>query len=627
MSAGGWFGRYLRVDAGTGEAEAVPLDPAALRAVIGGSGLGALLLLRETPARFDPLGPEAALVFAFGPLGGTPLTTSAKLAIVAKSPLTQRFNDALTSSDLAISGKRTGFDAIVIKGRAREPSVLLVEDDRARLVPCPDLWGSARSLPEVEAELGKRHPGFDFAVAGVAGERGVRFAGLGNGGRHAGRGGLGAVLGSKRLKAVGVRGTARVSIADPAQAIAIARDLARRSLGPATEKYRELGTVANLAAFNRLAVLPTRNFQASTFEDARAIEGEELKAVRERGRGSCASCTIGCEHFFEIAPVSTMGLRPAEPGSAPYPAQGTVKMEYENVFALGPLCGVRDPSVVLAASRLCDALGVDTISTGGTIAFAMECAERGLFPPGPLADEARDLRFGDGDRLLALVDAIAHRRGALGDLLAEGSRRAAEVIGGPAPSFAPHVKGLEIPGYEPRALQTMALGFAVGARGADHNRSGAYEADFSGKVDRLHAGPEAARHAIATEDRAAVMDSLILCKFLRGAIADFYGESAAMLRAVTGADLDAAELARAADRIVLLKKCVNVREGWTAAEDTLPARFFDEPLPSGVSRGARLSREQLGAMIRAYWAERGYDSVGMPTASSLLSLGSLGIHL
>lgn len=602
--AGGWFGRYLRVDLTAGDARPVPLEPAALRLLIGGVGLGAFLLARETPPAFDPLGEEAALVFAFGPLAGTPLTTSAKLALVAKSPLTGRLNDALSSSSFAVAGKRTGFDAIVVTGRAAEPSVALVDEDRLELVPCPELWGRDLPLSELSARLAEKHPGFELTIAGLAAERLVRYAGLANNGRHAGRGGLGAVLASKRIKAVGVRGRRPVPLAHPERAVAIARDLARRSLGPATEKYRELGTVANLATFNRLAALPTRNFQQSTFEGAAALSGETLKLTRERGRGSCAACTIGCEHFFEVTP-----------GAAP------VKAEYENLFALGPLCGVGDPEIVLRASRACDELGVDTISAGGTIAFAMECAERGLFTGTPWEEEAAGLRFGDGARLLELLSSIAHRRGRLGDLLAEGSRRAALAIGPPAPDFAPHVKGLEIPGYEPRALQTMALGFAVSTRGADHNRSGAYEVDFSGKVDRLAAPPEAALGAVETEDRAAVLDSLILCKFLRRALADVHAEAAEMLRAVTGAEMDADEVRAAARRIVLLKRLFNEREGWTPAEDTLPARFFEAPLPGGAAAGARLSREQLAAMKRAYHAARGLAEDGSVPAQAIAAAG------
>src|SRR5205085_6172476 len=223
-------------------------------------------------------------------------------------------------------------------------------------------------------------------------------------------------------------------------------------------------------------------------------------------RHSGAACTIGCEHIYAA---------PAAEGEAGEP----VRLEYESLFALGPLCGISDPDAVLRAARLCDRLGLDTISAGATVAFAMECAEKGLLrEPG--------LRFGASDIMLSLIEQIARREG-LGDLLAEGTRRAAGVIGGGAADFAPHVKGMELPGYEPRTLQTMALGFAVGSRGADHNRSGAYEVDFSDRTDRFEGGPEAARLAVETEDRAALMDSLILCKFLRGIFADLFEETAA----------------------------------------------------------------------------------------------------
>ncbi len=628
---GGWFGRYLRVDLATGEARARPIEEAALRALIGGVGLGALLLLRETRPGFDALGEGAALVMAFGPLTGTPLTTSAKLAIVAKSPLTDRLNDALTSSSFALAGKRAGFDAIVLTGRAAEPSVALIDGDRVEIVPCPDLWGQDLPVSEAAAALEARHPGYELSIVGPAGERLVRYAGLANGGRHAGRGGLGAVLGSMRVKAVGVRGSGRVPIASPERTLAISRDLAARSLGPATEKYREIGTVANLAALNRLAALPTRNFQQGTFEGAAALSGEALRLTRERGRGSCAGCTIGCEHFFDAgfgAQGAPPGARPGAPSVEPgshAPGAAPVKAEYESVFALGPLCGVADPGIVLAASRACDELGLDTISTGATIAFAMECAERGLLSGAPWARGAEGLRFGDGERVLSLIGDIARRRGPLGDLLAEGTRRAARAIGPPAPDFAPHVKGLEIPGYEPRALQTMALGFAVSPRGADHNRSGAYEVDLSGAADRLAATPEAARGAVETEDRAAVMDSLILCKFLRGALRDLFAEAAEMLEAVTGAGAGPADVRAAARRIVLLKRLFNAREGWTPAEDTLPARFFDAPLPGGVARGARLSRGQLAAMLRAYYAARGLREDGTIPVEAIAAAGLEGL--
>jgi aldehyde:ferredoxin oxidoreductase len=592
---GGYHGRYLRVEAGGGTASWVPLAEGTLRRFLGGVGLGTWLLCRESPPGLDPFAPEAPLVFCFSPLVGTPLTTSAKFAVVAKSPLTFRLNDALSSSHFALAGKRTGADALVIVGAAPAPGVLVVEDGGVRLEPAGRLWGLRTD--EASADLARRFgPDHHAAVIGPAGEKRVRYATISHANRHAGRGGLGAVMGSKNLKAVVVAGSRRVPVTDPAGVAAAARDLSERSFGPATAKYRELGTVANLLTFNRLHALPTRNFQEGTFAGAEALSGEGLAEARRVARNSCAACTIGCEHIY----ADREGAR--------------VRLEYESLFALGPLCGIADRDVVLRAARLCDRLGLDTISAGATAAFAMECAERGLL-------DADGLRFGDGDRLLALLPRIACREGPLGDLLAEGTRRAAAVIGGDAPDFAPHVKGLELPGYEPRTLQTMALGFAVGSRGADHNRSGAYEADFSPRADRLHGSPAAATLAVETEDRAALIDSLILCKFLRGVFHDLFVESADLLRRVTGWDVTADELRLVARRIVTAKKLYNLREGWTAAEDTLPRRFLREGVAAGANTEALLPPERLRAMVAAYYAARGWDEAGRVPRALVAELG------
>jgi aldehyde:ferredoxin oxidoreductase len=538
----------------------------------------------ESPPGVDPLDPAAALVFCFSPLVGTPLTTSAKFAVVAKSPLTNRLNDALSSSHFALAGKRTGADALVLVGACAEPSVLIVDDGVIRIESAGALWGLP--IDEATVLLGERlGPDHPCAVIGPAGENLVRYATISHDNRHAGRGGLGAVLGAKRLKAVAVAGSRRVPVADPDRVVAAARELSRKSFGPATAKYRELGTVANLLTFNRLHALPTLNFQQGHFAAADAISGESLNAARRVARRSCAACTIGCEHIYAAADGSE------------------VRLEYESLFALGSLCGIGDHDVILQAARLCDRLGLDTISAGATVAFATECAERGLLA-------ADGLRFGSATMLVEMLPRIAHRADDLSDLLAEGTRRVAERIGGDAPGFAPHVKGLELPGYEPRTLQTMALGFAVGSRGADHNRSGAYEADFSAHADRLHGTPAAAALAVATEDRAALIDSLILCKFLRGVFDDLYAESAELLNRVTGWGVTADELRTAAQRIVVAKKLYNQREGWTAAEDTLPQRILSEGLPAGGERVARLPRERLRAMVRAYYAAREWDSEG-----------------
>ena len=572
----GYHGCYLRIDVSRGRVERVPLSDTVLREYLGGSGLGARLLLDEGGATVDPLSPQAPLIFVFSPLVGSPLTTSAKFAVVSRSPLTERFNDSLASSGFALAGKRCGCDAIVIVGRAETQSVLVVDDGEVRLEPAGDLAGVPCRVAEesLRARLG---PEYRIASIGPAGERAIRYATISHDGRHAGRGGSGAVLGSKNIKAIAVRGTQRCAWAHPRELTELSRDLSKRSFGPATAKYRELGTATNLLTFNRFGALPTRNFQQGTFDEAPQLSPAELSAAHARTRSSCVACTIGCEHIYALG-------------------KSGVRLEYESLFALGSLCGVGDGEAVLRASQRCDELGIDTISTGGTIAFAMECVERGLL------DEPW-LRFGSGEAVLRAIDLIGRREG-VGALLAEGSRRAAHAIGRGSIAFAAQVKGLEIPGYEPRALQTMALGFAVGARGADHNRSGAYEADFSDKVDRRHATLESVRHAIDTEDRAALMDSLILCKFLRGVFTDFYAESAGMLQAVTGWDITADELRETARRIVATKRQVNLLAGWTPEEDTLPARFLDAPLPNDPA--ATLTGERLRELVAEYHRQRGW---------------------
>jgi aldehyde:ferredoxin oxidoreductase len=568
----GYHGRYLRIDVSRGSSEDVPLDDTVLRQFIGGSGLGVWLLLAEGAANADPLAPEAPIAFTFSPLVGSPLTTSAKFAVVSKSPLTERINDSLASSGFAVAGKSCGCDAIVIVGRAAELSVLIIDETGVRLEPATEHRGA--TCRETEAALRSRlGANYRIASIGPAGEHMVRYATVSHDGRHAGRGGSGAVLGAKNVKAIAVRGTRRPEWAHPLELTALSKSLSQRSLGPATAKYRELGTATNLVTFNRFGALPTRNFQSGTFDEAASLSPTELSVSRSKTRESCVTCTIGCEHIY-----------------------GGVRVEYESLFALGSLCGVGDADMVLRASQRCDELGLDTISTGGTIAFAMECVERKWL------DEPW-LKFGDGEAMLRAIDLIGSREG-LGNLLAEGSRRAAQTIGHNSISIAPQVKGLEIPGYEPRALQTMALGFAVGPRGADHNRSGAYEVDFSDKVDRRHVTLDAVRHAIDTEDKAALMDSLIICRFLRGVFGDFYAETAEMLRSVTGWDVSAGELHETARRIVAAKRQFNLLAGWTPAEDTLPERFLNTPLPNDPA--ASLSRDRLDGLVAEYHRQRGW---------------------
>ena len=315
-------------------------------------------------------------------------------------------------------------------------------------------------------------------------------------------------------------------------------------------------------------------------------------------RHGCASCSIRCERLF----TSHAGEEQ--------------RLEYETLFALGPLCGISDPEVVLAAARLCDRYGLDTISTGGTLAWAIESVEKGLLPEA----EALGLRFGHGEALLATIGAIANREG-VGALLAEGSKRAAIETGHDSGYWAMQVKGLELPGYDPRSLKTMALGLAVSPRGACHNRSGAYEADFSGEVDRFRGDASRGALVAASEDFAAVLDSLIVCKFLRKCFTDFYAEAAEMLAGVTGWDYTGAELRRAGERIHTLKKLFNIRERWQPEDDWLPERLLSEALPTGVATGVGLSRDELREMVGGYYEARQWDEHGFVPEWKVNELG------
>ena len=599
---GGYQGKVLHVDLSRGDAWEEELSARVLRAFLGGIGLGTYLLYRHCPPGVDPLAPENPLVMASAPFVGTSITTSAKYAVLAKSPLTGFIGDSLSSSHLAIELKRTGYDGLVLHGACPSWSVLVVDDGRVSLRDARPFLGLGTWATElaVREALGS---GFRTAVIGPAGEHLVRFATLSNDGRHAGRTGAGAVMGAKRLKAIAVRGTRGVRAADPAGLKRANQRLIERSLGPATAKYRQLGTPANLLAFDRLGVLPSYNFRQATFAGADRLSGEELYRLHHAKVVACASCTVGCEHLYRTLD--------AEEDVA-------TRLEYETLFALGPMLGVDDPNAVIRAARQCDHLGLDSISAGGTLAWAMECFERGLLTPADTGGV--ELRFGNAEAVLAMLDAVAHRSG-VGGLLAEGSRRAAERLGGGSEAWAIHVKGLELPGYEPRGLKTMALGLAVSPRGACHNRSGAYEADFSGQVDRFKAEVERGRIAAESEDRAAVLDSLTLCKFIRRCFDDLYGEAADLYRLVTGWELSAEDLRAAGERINTLKKLFNIREGWTRADDTLPPRLLSEPLASGPGAGEGLTRDELDTMIAGYYAARGWTEEGLVPPEAVARLG------
>ncbi|MEE9324413.1 MAG: aldehyde ferredoxin oxidoreductase family protein [Dehalococcoidia bacterium] len=595
----GYQGHILHIDLTSRTTTIEEIEEGLLPSFIGGIGLGVCLLYQWAPKEVDPLGPANPLIFVGSPLTGTDIAISSHFAVTTKSPLTHFIGESLSSGPLADEMKRTPFDALIITGKADDIAYIFIEDDKVSFHSASHLKGLTTFETEkaIKKELGDEQ--VRVASIGLAGENRVRYASISSDGRQAGRTGTGAVMGSKNLKAIALRGNRSFKVAHPEELKTLARDLQKRSRGQATEKYRKQGTTANLSMFNQLGALPSYNFRQSTFDGAARISDEALR----REHYFKADSATGWEHIYQTRD---------EEGA---PVVG--RMEYESLFALGPLCGVDDPNVLIRASSLCDRFGLDTISTGSTVAWAMECCERGILSL--KETDGLELRFGNAAALLAAIEKIAHREG-LGNLLAEGSRRASQILGRGSEEWAMHVKGLELPGYEPRRLKTLALGLAVSPRGACHNRSMGYEADLSGKTATVKANGRGAL-AMEGEDFASVLDSMILSKFLRRCFTDFYAEAAHIYELITDYPMSAQELRRVGERINNLKKSFNIREGWTRKDDNLPPRLLKDNLPAGEDNVAILTQEELDSMIDDYYKARGWTKDGSIPQGKLEELG------
>ncbi len=601
-----YFERILHVDLSQGKSRVEGWDARRIQPYLGGVGLGTRLLYDHLRPGADPLSPENVLVFAAGPFAGTLVATGNKHAVVAKSPLTGMIGDSLSGSFWSHTLRRAGYDALVITGRAAELSYLIIHDDQVRLCPASrlaglDTWATEDAL---RGELGSDE--FSIAAIGPAGERLVRFALIANDRtRMAGRTGLGAVMGAKNLKAIAVRGSKTIRIADMATLEPLAMDLARRCQGPMTEKYRGLGTPSNVLVFDYLRTLPTRNYRQTTFEGAEKVSGEALNRRYVERVVACAGCPVACEHVAVVREGPFAGARS--------------RMDYEPLYAVTSLWGVDDLRPAIRAVELAGLAGMDAISAGTVVAWAMECFENGILTRADC--DGLEPYFGNAEAGIALLEKIVRREG-IGDLLAEGTRRAAAQVGRGSEAFAMHVKGLEMAGYDPRGLKTMALGYAVGTRGACHNRAPGYNADIQGRVDRFIGGPDHGTALVALEDRAALFDALGLCKFIRAVFGDFYAEVGRLYRAVTGLEMTPEMLEQAGARICNLKRAFNLREGWVAADDWLPPRALADPVPAGPNREPLVVTEaELRAMIAGYYAARGWTADGMIPKRQLIALG------
>ena len=611
----GFMGKILRVNLTSGKISEEPLPEQEARMFLGGSGLATKYLLDELEPGVDPLGPENKLIYMTGPLTGTLSPSSGRFSAVTKSPQTGFWGSANSGGRWGLDMKKSGFDGIIIEGAATKPVLLVIDDGKAELRNAENLWGKGvkEATGVIKDSLGKH---FNISCIGVAGENLVKYAAIMNDVHRAlGRCGMGAVMGSKHLKAIAVAGSNKISIADEEafkKATKTANDFISESLLKMTlEVY---GTNMVLDLVNIKGGLPTRNWQSGSCTYADNINGPAINEKILTGKKACFSCPIACGRLSEVK-------------SGKYACKGEGP-EYESVGAFGPMCDVDDLEAITYAHLLCNEYGLDTISAGSTIAFAMECYEKGILTKADT--DGIELSFGDADVMIELIHKISKREG-IGDLLAEGTKRAAEKLGHGSDRFAMHVKGLELPAYDCRAAKITGLGFATANRGGDHITAYVQGPTFleipfliveeSTLENAMVENPAEARVVKDMEDTLTVFDSLGCCKFMGMAL--MAEDIVPIIAGATGWDFDESELRQSGERIFNLARAFNVREGCTRADDTLPKRLLEEPLSDGPAQGQVVD---LAPLLDAYYEFRGWDkTTGRPSDAKLkeLALGDL----
>ncbi|HHV79357.1 MAG TPA: aldehyde ferredoxin oxidoreductase family protein [Firmicutes bacterium] len=614
----GYAGRILRVDLTKRTWQKEVLDPELALRFIGGRGFNAFRMFREIPGGTDPLSADNKLFFATGPLAGT-LLPGARFNVSAKSPQTGIFGDSNAGGFFGPEMKFAGYDQIILEGKCSELSYLLITADGVQFKPAAHLAGMDvwQTTTEIRRELGDSR--VQVACVGPAAENGVKFCGIfADLARPAARTGMGLVMASKNLKAIAVRGSKPITIADRDRFLRLLKEIDEMIFNHEQYKPRcALGTTRLLSSLNALGCLATRHYLTGRFEKANDVSGERLASTWKTKSKACFACTIPCSRFFIVKEGPYSGLRSEGP-------------EFEGLAGFSSRVGNGDLGLALKGVDLCNRYGMDVISTSECISFAMECAEKGIIS----AKEADglDLSWGNGETILTLIRKIAYREG-FGDVLADGVRAAAEKIGRGSEELAMHVKGLEIFQADPRGLKGYALGLAVSSRGADHLRS---EPSFEFSEDREEAirrygVPEAAfrleykgkgRLVKDFEERSALADCIEICKNTVVNMEVIYFEmAAALLKAVTGLDTEPSDVQKACERVVNLERCFNVREGLSRADDTLPRRFLEEPLgpECGPSAGSVV---ELRPMLEEYYEARGWDiETGIPTPAKLADLG------
>jgi aldehyde:ferredoxin oxidoreductase len=602
----GYTGRILHIDLTRQESKVQNFDEAFARKFLGGNGFAVKILYDGLEKGADPFSPENLVVLAVGPVTDSPLPSTSRAYVATKSPLNGLFFDSTFGGRFAITQKRTGFEAITISGKAASPVYLVIDESGAQFKPAGTLWGklTKETFEAIQAVEGESA---DVVAIGPAGERRIRYACLVHywRGREgvSGRGGIGAVLGSKNVKAVVVKGSKKTRVAD-SQAVQELIASRKEAMDKGTAGLKNLGTPVLVNMINTLGGLGVRNLQEEQSSRAPDIGGEKLKELFFERNDTCFGCPIACGKTLRLPPEQG-GLRWKMP-------------EYETLFSLGSMADNWDAASLLKLNSLCDQYGLDTISMGVTISFALECFEKGYLTAGDTG--GKNLRFGDAALLLDLVEETGKRQG-FGEVLAEGSFRLAERLGKDSANLLLCFKKVEVAGHSARALKGMSLGYATATRGGSHHDARP-TLQYAGEFDRTQART-APTFAFRTQNFTALNDSLTQCRFASergfgGVINENYVK---MINSVTGWNFTLAEVEGIGERIYNLERAFNCREGVSRKDDVLPFRTSSQPIPGGPSKGMYTSPDEFQGMLEEYYRLRGWDSNGIPTAEKLRALG------
>jgi aldehyde:ferredoxin oxidoreductase len=594
----GYNGKALSVNLSTGKMQVMELSEGMYRKLLGGKGLGVWYLYDLVGPTVDPLSPNNALIMSVGPMTGTHIPLASRYNVNFKSPLTGIYGVSQSAGYFPHYFKHSGFDVVIFMGRAERPVYLWIDDGKAEIRKADHIWGKDTFETDeiIKEELGDKRRVY-VASIGQAGENLVKYASIQNDRWHsAGRAGAGAVMGSKRLKAIAVRGAKPLQVYNFDEFREFLRSLSTElKTNPATRTYHDYGTPALVDLAQRLGVFPTRYWHKSTYEKYYEINSTALQTKIFVKNWSCYNCPVACGRYVR--------LKRREPGLE------TVGPEYETIYSFGSLCEIDDLEAIALASDLCDRYGMDTISAGNSIAFAMDAYEMGKLK------SDRPIRFGDAEVMLELVEKIAFRKG-IGDLLAEGAREMEKRLG--LKGHAVHMKGLEPAGYELRGLKGTALAFSVASRGACHMRASFYDFELKGQIDRFTMDLHKVDLLKDREDWIAVMDSMVLCRFSR---AVFPWESLTKgINLITGFNLTDREVKKAGERIVNLSRLFNVGAGVRREDDYPAKRFMVEPLRHGPSKGHVIDRGAYERMLDRYYEVRGWNKDGIPTKNKLREL-------